>query len=136
MTRPALEMRMKMALDNAGNVNLVSSYEPGRVRIREHSYSTSLIILRDRLITDWEPDRIETLRSSHFEAIVSYRPEVLILGTGEAQAFPDPALLTSLIDSGIGVEAMANAAACRTFNVLLAEDRRAALALMFASEAD
>jgi uncharacterized protein len=125
---------MKMALDGAVGVNTIKTYEPGRVQIRERQFSTSLIVLRDELLTDWQPRDATELRAVHLKPLLEKRPEVVILGTGEIQVFPDPAIFMTLMDLGIGFEIMDNAAACRTYNVLLAEDRRAALALILAGD--
>ena len=124
---------MKMALDGATGVNSIRSYEPGVVRIRDRTYQRSLIVLPDRLIEDWGPTHVTELRNSHLAPIIEATPEVLILGTGELQSFPDPASLSLLVDMNIGFEVMDNAAACRTFNILLAEQRRTALALVFSA---
>ena len=51
--------------------------------------------------------------------------------TGQRQRFPAPAVLGFFYARGIGCEVMATDAACRTYNVLVAEDRRVALALLF-----
>lgn len=126
---------MKMALDTASGVNVIKSYENGRVQIRERYYTRSLIVLPGQLYPDWEPSRAQDLRTFHLETILDKRPEVLIVGTGERQVFPDLAQFATLMDLGIGFEIMDNAAACRTFNVLLAEDRRAALALIIEDDA-
>lgn len=125
---------MKMALDGAVGVNIIKTYEPGRVQIRERYFSTSLIVLRDELLTDWQPRDAADLRAADLKPLVEKRPEVVILGTGETQFFPDPAAFATLMDLGIGFEVMNNAAACRTYNVLLAEDRRAALALILTGD--
>ena len=125
---------MKIALDNASGVNVIKSYAPGRVQIREHHYSRSLIVMPHRLLPEWGAHDAGALRASDFQAIIEHRPEVLILGTGERQVFPDPAIFGTLMDLGIGFEVMDNAAACRTYNVLIAEERRAALALMLATD--
>lgn len=127
---------MKMALDDPSGVNAIKSYETGRVQIREHYYTSSLIVLPNELLTGWEAHSADQLCAAHLEPILARRPEVLILGTGDAQVFPDPAIFMSLMDLGVGFEVMDNAAACRTYNVLLAEDRRAALALMLAGDTD
>jgi uncharacterized protein len=121
---------MKIALDDASGVNIVTSYEPGRVRIRDRLLTASLIALPDRLYPDWEPGRPEDLSPASLGPIIEQRPEVLILGTGESQVFPDPANFATLMDLGIGFEIMDNGAACRTYNILLAEGRRVALALI------
>mgnify|MGYP001189166868 CR=1 FL=1 len=122
---------MKMALDGASGVNTIASYTPGRVAIQGRSFTASLIVLPDRLLTDWAPKTAAELDAIHLETITDTQPEVVILGTGETQVFPDPAILAPLMRNGIGFELMSNAAACRTYNVLLAEGRRAALGLLF-----
>ncbi len=125
---------MKIALDNASALNVIKSYEPGRVRIRGEVFTSSLVVLPNQLFPEWQPVAAAELRSADLALVVDQRPEVLILGTGETQVFPDPAVFVTLMELGIGFEVMDNAAACRTFNILLAEDRRAALALMLADE--
>jgi uncharacterized protein len=55
---------------------------------------------------------------------------VVLLGTGARQRFPAPVLMRSLIDRGIGVEVMDTHAACRTYNILMAEGRDVAAALI------
>ena len=123
---------MKMALDNASGVNTIRSYAPGRVQIREQHFTRSLIVLPNQLRTDWQPRRAQQRRAMDFQPILALNqhPEIVILGTGETQEFPDPAVFTTLMDLRIGFEVMTNGAACRTYNILLAEDRRAALALL------
>ena len=127
---------MKMALDGAVGVYMIKSYEPGRVQIRDRYFDTSLIVLRDHLLDDWQPRNASELRASHLEPILQHRPEVVIVGTGENQVFPEPATFMTLMDLGIGFEVMNNAAACRTYNVLVAEERRAALALILGDKDD
>ena len=125
---------MKFALDNAIGVNTISGYEPGMVRIRDRAYSRSLIVLRDRVITDWTPGSAAGLQAQDLEPLLHHDPEIVILGTGETQRFPDPSVFAALMARGIGFEVMTNAAACRTYNVLLSESRRAALALILAAD--
>jgi uncharacterized protein len=56
--------------------------------------------------------------------------DVLFIGTGAEIAPIPPALRTRLEEAGLGVEIMASAPACRTYNVLLSEGRRVGLALL------
>ena len=56
--------------------------------------------------------------------------DVLFVGTGAEIAHPDRAFREALEEAGVGVEAMASPAACRTYNVLLSEGRRVAVALL------
>ncbi|WP_078120576.1 Mth938-like domain-containing protein [Thiosocius teredinicola] len=122
---------MKMALDGAANTNVVKSYRPGEVQIRQQRYKRSLIVLPNEIVDDWPADDASRLCAADLRPIADRQPEVLILGTGDIQVFPDPGIFVTLIDLQIGFEVMDNAAACRTFNILLAEQRRVALALLF-----
>ena len=127
---------MKFALDNMVSGNQVKTYEPGRVQILGDCYVASLIVSRDRLLTDWQPRHIDELQAGHLQAVVEIHPEVLLLGTGDRQAFPEPETFIPLMDLGIGFEVMDNAAACRTYNILLAEERPVALALILDGGSD
>jgi uncharacterized protein len=57
-------------------------------------------------------------------------PEIVLVGSGRAFAFPDPSLLAPLYAAGIGVEVMDTRAACRTYNLLLGEGRNVIAALI------
>ena len=121
---------MKMVLDDVAGLNLVSACEPGQVTIRGRQYPTGLLIFSREIDTDWPVGSLEELDSKALRAVASRKPELLILGTGERQQFPDPRVFIPLMDAGIGYEVMDNTAACRTFNILLGEGREAALALL------
>jgi uncharacterized protein len=116
--------------------NLVKAYEPGRVQIRNDYYATSLIVSRDRLLSGWQPRHADELQAHHLQAVLDIHPEVLLLGTGDRQTFPEPEAFIDLMDLGIGFEVMDNAAACRTYNILLAEERPVALALILDGGSD
>ena len=126
---------MKMARDDGAGRYTVRSYNAGEVQIRDRRYVRSLIVLPERILPDWEPGHPADLRESDLRPVIEHGPEVLILGTGERQVFPEPALFAELMARGIGFEVMDNAAACRTYNILVAEGREAALALVI-SEPD
>jgi len=127
---------MKIALDSAGGVNVIDSYAPGCVRVRGRQFTTSMIVLPDQLLPDWPPRHVRELSAGHFAPILEKRPELLILGTGDTQVFPDPGIFPDLMQLRIGFEVMDNAAACRTYNILLAEGRPAALALIIGESGD
>jgi len=61
---------------------------------------------------------------------VPLQPDIVVLGTGASLRFPHPRLTRALLEQRIGLEVMDTAAACRTFNILAAEGRRVAAALM------
>jgi uncharacterized protein len=98
---------MKFTLEPGTRANLIRGYSATEIRIGEHRVQRSCIVTADRLITDWEPESFADLTAAHLEAILALTPEVVLLGTG----------------------AMQLGAACRTFNVLVQEERRVAAAL-------
>ena len=85
--------------------------------------------MADQLI-DWNVTSVEDLSTGAFDTIAALQPELVLLATGDQQRFPIPALMAYLPSRGIGLEVMTSAAACRTYNVLVAEDRRVALAVI------
>ncbi len=124
---------MKLHLDNPGSRNLVTGYGPGHVAINHRRHTAGLILLPDRIVEPWGAGRFEALAERDFEAILPLAPEVVLIGTGSRQRFPAPALLRPLIAARLGFEIMDLAAACRTFNILMAEGRRVAAALLVES---
>ena len=120
---------MKLHLTRPEGRNLFSGYGPGYVAINGARYQNSLIVLSDRL-ADWEPARFEELTESMFAELAGLPLEILILGTGAKLRFPSPALTRSLHEARIGVEVMDTQAACRTYNILLSEDRRVGAAIL------
>ena len=70
-----------------------------------------------------DPLILESLKIDDFEGIYAMNPEVIILGTGLKQIFPEREILKHLVQNRIGYEIMDTQAACRTFNIIMAEGR-------------
>ena len=92
--------------------------------VNERRLDASFIVSSNRLIEDWEAAPIASLDPEQLEPLLALDPEVIIIGTGDAQAFPPPRTMAACLARGVGLEAMTNAAAARTFNVLASEGRR------------
>ncbi|HEV2229497.1 MAG TPA: Mth938-like domain-containing protein [Steroidobacteraceae bacterium] len=120
---------MKFTLEPGVPVNLIRGYSDSEVRIGGHSVRGSCIVTADTLITQWEPQSFAQLEAAHLEAILALAPELVVLGTGPAQQFPPAEIRALLARRGVGLEAMQLGAACRTFNVLVQEERRVAAGL-------
>ena len=120
---------MKLHLARPQGRNLFSGYGSGYVAINGTRYEHSLVVLPDRL-ADWEPARFEDLTEPMFAELAALPLEILIVGTGAKLRFPSPALTRSLYEARIGVEVMDTQAACRTYNILLSEDRRVGAAIL------
>ncbi len=101
-----------------------------RPAVRDITLNTSCIVTPGRLIRDWPPRDINDLRAEYFDVVAEMRPEVVLLGTGPRIRFPNPAHTAALMGKGIGVEVMDTAAACRTYNFLMADGRDVAAALL------
>ena len=119
---------MRFAQDSFAN-NSIRAYSDGEITVNEKVINHSVIITPD-LIQLWEPANIDELTAEHCRIIGDFNPEVVIIGTGKVLKFPSPPVIAGLQTQGIGVEVMAHDAACRTFNILLAEDRRVVVALL------
>jgi len=121
---------MKLHLTHAAGNQLITGYAEHWVEINQARHSKSLIVLPDRIITDWEVPDFDGLVTIHFEQLALLKPEVVLLGTGAIQRFIQPGLGRALTEAGIGIECMSTAAACRTYNFLVAEGRQIAAALI------
>ena len=121
---------MQFTRENANEANAILSCTEREVRLPGRSIAGSVIVTRDAVIEDWRPPAVDALSIGDFEALVALRPEVVLLGTGERQRLPGPALYADFAARGIGLEVMDNRAACRTYNVLLGELRDVAVALI------
>lgn len=120
---------MKFTLESSSRVNLVRAYSQTELRIGEELVRTSCIVAADRLISDWPPARFDALLPEHLHAIFELQPEVVLLGTGERQRFPSAQIRAPFAARRVGLEAMDLGAACRTYNILVQEERRAVAAL-------
>jgi uncharacterized protein len=121
---------VKIEREQAAGRNLFTGYGEGYVAVNGTRYTSSLVVSGDRIVADWPADSVAALSADHLAAIVGLKPEVLLLGTGARFVFPEPALLAPIYQAGIGVEVMDTPAACRTYNILLAEGRNVVAALV------
>ena len=114
---------MNALVDDPNNDNTITSYGPGWIKIAQRKINNPCVVTRTTLTTDSLPSNIMNLGMRNIEPIVSMSPEVVIIGTGEKQLFLDQKISSILTNQRIGVEYMDTAAACRSFNILLAEER-------------
>jgi uncharacterized protein len=121
---------MKLQADTHGGQFFITGHGGGWLAINGQRYQRSLLLLPDRIDTDWGPSRIEDLTAEHLANLAALAGHVVLLGTGARQHFPPAAILRPLLAAQIGVEIMTTSAACRTYNVLVADDRAVAAALI------
>lgn len=121
---------MKMTEERGDASYRIRAYSPGSVTVNDRTFTDSIALAPTQLIEDWPPERFEDLAQEHIEQLKALEPEVVILGTGETQRFPGREIMLAMLGEGIGVEVMATEAACRTYNILMAEDRKVVAALL------
>lgn len=109
--------------------NVVRAWEQGRLRIGTTWYEGHVIVSADRIITGWEVASAEEIGRGALEPAIALRPQIILLGTGQDVLLPNVELMSALAAESIGLEIMTTPAACRTFNVLLNEQRRVVAAL-------
>ncbi|MBE0621879.1 MAG: Mth938-like domain-containing protein [Burkholderiales bacterium] len=122
---------MKLQLSNPSGINAFTGYGEGYVMINRQRYERNLVVLQDRILTDWQPTGFDELSAADFAQLAELKPEIVLLGTGARLRFPRPELTRALIEARIGLEVMDVQAACRTYNILAAEERKVAAALLF-----
>jgi len=105
--------------------NIIKSAQSDSCVIGTDTYQHSIIIPFDGEVTKCELSSVTELNQDIIQQLCEYRPEVIILATGSQIRFPVTDLLDPLVKLNIGLEVLHNQAAARTFNVLLAEDRKA-----------
>jgi uncharacterized protein len=110
--------------------NAITAYAAGEIHMRDRVFRSSLIATRDAVIAEWKPAPVEQLVIDDFGRLLELTPDVVILGTGPRQRMPPPELFAAFASHGIGLEVMDTGAACRTYNLLLAEYREVAVALI------
>ena len=121
---------MKFALDPLEHGYTIKGYEPGWIQINKEKYFHSLLLMPDRLLPDWPVSDADQITREHVLELLQYKPQLLLVGTGEQHKIIHPKIFAPLMELGIGYEVMNTGAACRTCNVLLSEDRKVLAALI------
>ena len=116
---------------------IIQSYSGGGFRVSGRSYDGAVIVSAASTV-DWGYVRSNDIKASQdlveeaFDEIAAQADEidVVLLGTGAKLQFPDAALRMAIKTKGLNLEVMDTGAACRTYNVLMAEGRRVVAALL------
>ncbi len=125
---------MQIALEPITSYNYIRSYQPGRIETNTTVYEHSLIVTPNSSVTTWTPNSYAELLPEHFNFLRNIppplRPQFVLLGTGLKMYLPSPEIRLALRQLNMGLEFMDTAAACRTYNLLVAENRNVAAALL------
>ena len=122
---------MKLQADRIEGTNAISRHGLEGVIVNGVEHRRSVIVPWQGDVLAWDAANFDALTDANFQVLVQMKPELVIFGSGARIRFPKPAILRPLIDARIGFETMDTPAACRTYNVLLAEGRSVVAALLF-----
>jgi len=120
---------MKFELSDNPESLSISAYAPGWVRIGETLVKSSCVVTPHIFHQNLLPNDLTAINATHFEQLLELSPEIVILGTGKHQQFIDNQLIKIFTQKHVGFETMDTGAACRSFNVLVSDDRAAVAAL-------
>jgi len=121
---------VKLHASGPSRYNTITGYGEDYVLVNGQRHDSSLVVLPDRVL-NWPVSDFTHLKQEDFKILEDLNAEIVLLGTGPKQRFPHPRLTAALPAAGIGLEVMDLKAACRTFNILVAEERKVAAALLF-----
>jgi len=113
-----------------GNANLVTGLGEGWIKVGGVEHRANCVLTPEAVHEGFAPRGFDALTEDDFRALLAHSPEIVLLGTGATHRFPHPRLSASLAAAHVGLEVMDTRAACRTFNILVAEGRRVVAALI------
>lgn len=108
----------------------IQSYSDTQITINHLDYKNSVIVSRNSIISPWPIDSITQLNETLLAPILLLEPEVILIGQHAIQSQIPALMLYYLAQKRIGIECMSIGAACRTFNVLLSEQRAVVLGVI------
>lgn len=120
---------MQFSEDKPQAIYTIQGYDAGWVQIQNQRLSLPFIVSGQTLISDWAAQSFETLTPEQLAPLFALKAEVILLACGSNASLPSAAIYRALVEHGIGFEIMTTDAVCRTYTILLSEDRTVAAAL-------
>jgi uncharacterized protein len=121
---------MQLNLERPDYAWTLRGAEGDHALVNDRTLRESFVIAPDMLGEHWPVTDAATMRPQDLEPLLALDPELVLLGTGDRQVFPAPAVLAACLERRLGIEVMNNAAAARTYSVLAAEGRRVVAAFV------
>jgi uncharacterized protein len=119
---------MELTLQSIKSALFIKNYENHDLYIGDKMYSNNILITN--VVENWNYNNKDDLSMSHFESVLNYEPEIIIFGTGVNLVIPKSNIIHDIHRQGIGFEFMITESACKTFNLLVSENRKVAAALI------
>ena len=124
---------MQLTLERPDHAYVLHGADGGSALVNDRRLVRSFIVSPDTLIEDWPAAAVGLLTPELLQPLLALEPEVVIIGSGDRQAFAPAATQAACLQAGVGFEVMNNAAAARTFNVLAGEGRRVVAAFVLSA---
>ncbi len=115
--------KMKFAEENQDDGYVITAYGENTVSVNGKLFEKSLILATTQFSENWAVSGIDQLATDHIDQVLSFNPELIIIGTGNKLVFPPVEIYAAIIKRGIGVDFMDTHAAYRTYNILMGEGR-------------
>ena len=120
---------MKFTQQRPDGINLIRRYGADFIAIGDNEIRESCIVSANSF-SSWAPRSVDELTPEHFLPLFALKPAVVVLSTGSRQVFPRAFLRAEFATRKIGLEVMEIGAACRTYNVLVGEERQVLAAIL------
>ncbi|URL57267.1 Mth938-like domain-containing protein [Luteibacter flocculans] len=121
---------MELSFEHPGEYLFVRRVGADTITIVDRDFHKSLLLTPEKVVEDWSVTDASQLGLADIETIVALAPELVLLGTGQRQVFPPAEVMAAFLRRGIGIEAMTNGAAARTYTLLAGEGRRVVAAFI------
>ena len=120
---------MELTLQSIKSGVFIKNYENHSLYIDDKIYSNNVLVT-SAAVENWNLNDIDNLNIDDFKNVLDYKPEIIILGTGGNLVIPASNIINNIQNQGIGFEFMITDSACKTFNLLVSENRKVAAVLI------
>ena len=120
---------MELTLQSIKSGLFIKNYEDHSLYIDDKIYSNNVLVTSTS-VENWDFNNKDNLGVNDFKNVLDYKPEIIILGTGGSLIIPTSNIINDIQNQGIGFEFMITESACKTFNLLVSENRKVAAVLI------
>ncbi|AXK72415.1 hypothetical protein DWG18_09125 [Lysobacter sp. TY2-98] len=115
---------MQLTLENPDHNYVLRGADGRSAQVNDRRLTTSFVVSPEALVEDWPVAAVGLLTPELLEPLLALKPDVIVIGSGDRQAFAPAVTQAACLQAGVGFEVMSNGAAARTYAVLAGEGRR------------
>jgi len=108
----------------------INSCTTNSITVNKKEYNKSIILYHTEIFTNWNLNDINKLSNKDLDLLNKHTPELIILGTGPTSIYPNRKTLAILYNSKIPFEIMNSSSACRSYNLLVNDNRNIAVGII------